>query len=747
MVALILLGQAAGWQPLWTRDPNAGALDSSAGAIVVRHTGKNDWSLTRDERISVSPGDIYQLEGDVQVSGTGDAGLSAVSRSGETVVDWETAYPTQKEGPAQHEKLRFLVPFGVDNIQPRLIGNGTATTSLANYSCKLLKHVGLLSPDTVPVGLHNRFLNATVNPVTLTLGAIDLRVNKKWTQAEPAKGLVPLRVSSSPGGVRVDCLSTADLTPLVVNYRIEPDRPEIEATLSGEGTMSNPIDFPAPFQSSPTTELIIPMNEGIAYRADDQAVNAQWLPGWSGHGLCMSFWGAEEGQSAMMAEIEDPEDFEFQLERRGDSLLTGVPSWYPEKGKLGYPRRIRYVFFDRGNYVAIAKTHRRFAKVKGLFKTLREKEKERPAVSKLVGAADWWTWDGDHLGAFLEELQSMKLNNVFWASDGPAGLIDKVNHAGYLSGRYDIYQDVMDPAKFPSLPWQHPDWTTAAWPHDLVRKADGDWERGWVIKDKNGNDVPCGVCCDLEAIKYAQVRIADDLKARHFQARFIDTTTASPWRECYDPNHPMTRRQSRKAKMDLLDLVSGHFGQVTGSETGQEAAVPYVDYFEGMMSLGPYRVPDAGTDPPKLYPEPPEVLTKFQLSASYRIPLWQLVYGDCVVCYWYWGDFTNKVDSQWQRRDTFCALYGVPPVYFTDFRSLKAQEARFAASHQAVTQVAKAVGWSEMVSHRYVTADRSVQESRWSNGYRVVANLGKSPYTLADGRVIQPDHWILEKHA
>jgi len=52
-----------------------------------------------------------------------------------------------------------------------------------------------------------------------------------------------------------------------------------------------------------------------------------------------------------------------------------------------------------------------------------------------------------------------------------------------------------------------------------------------------------------------------------------------------------------------------------------------------------------------------------------------------------------------------------------------------------------------MVSHRYVTADRSVQESRWSNGYRVVANLGKSPYTLADGRVIQPDHWILEKHA
>src|ERR1039458_4989056 len=35
---------------------------------------------------------------------------------------------------------------------------------------------------------------------------------------------------------------------------------------------------------------------------------------------------------------------------------------------------------------------------------------------------------------------------------------------------------------------------------------------------------------------------------------------------------------------------------VTGSETGHDAAVPFVHYFEGMLSLGPYRVPDAGRD-------------------------------------------------------------------------------------------------------------------------------------------------------
>ena len=75
-----------------------------------------------------------------------------------------------------------------------------------------------------------------------------------------------------------------------------------------------------------------------------------------------------------------------------------------------------------------------------------------------------------------------------------------------------------------------------------------------------------------------------------------NATTASPWRECYDPQHPMTRTESRQFKMDLLRFVSEECGLVTGSETGHEAAVPYVHYFEGMLSLGPYRVPDSGRD-------------------------------------------------------------------------------------------------------------------------------------------------------
>ena len=84
-------------------------------------------------------------------------------------------------------------------------------------------------------------------------------------------------------------------------------------------------------------------------------------------------------------------------------------------------------------------------------------------------------------------------------------------------------------------------------------------------------------------------------------------------------------------------------GLVTGCETGHDAAVPYVHYFEGMLSLGPYRVPDAGRDMIRIWDEVPERVRKFQLGHDYRLPLWELVYHDCVVAQWYWGDYNNKL--------------------------------------------------------------------------------------------------------
>jgi Glycosyl hydrolases related to GH101 family, GH129 len=170
----------------------------------------------------------------------------------------------------------------------------------------------------------------------------------------------------------------------------------------------------------------------------------------------------------------------------------------------------------------------------------------------------------------------------------------------------------MDPANFPKLNGIHGDWTTSGWPHDITIGADGQWTHGWGVKGKDGKMYDCAVLCDRQAVEYARKRITAELKTHPYRCRFIDTTTAAPWNECYDPSHPMTRTESRAFKMDLLRVVSGECGLVTGSETGHDAAVPVVHYFEGLLSLGPYRVPDAGRDMAKTLKEVPPRVSKFQ---------------------------------------------------------------------------------------------------------------------------------------
>jgi hypothetical protein len=313
-----------------------------------------------------------------------------------------------------------------------------------------------------------------------------------------------------------------------------------------------------------------------------------------------------------------------------------------------------------------------------------------------------------------------------------------MNAMGVLTSRYDIYQDTMDPANFPNLRGVHPDWTTEAWPDDLMLDENGDWRRGWRVKGGDDQWYPCGVLCDRRAVDYARRRVPPELATHPYLCRFIDTTTASPWRECYHKDHPMTRTESRHWKMELLRYMSEACGLVTGSETGHEAAVPWLHYFEGMMSLGPYRVPDAGRQMMQILDEVPDRVAKFQTGHYYRLPLWELVYHDCVVSYWYWGDYNNKLPSLWDRRDLFNALYGTPPMFMFNHPIWQENRERFVQSYNTATPVARATGYSEMLDHRWLTEDHAVQQTSFAGGVAVTVNFGNQPHTLPDGSVLDP---------
>jgi len=594
--------------------------------------------------------------------------------------------------------------------------------------------------------ISNDAISVTLNTDDATLSVTDKRTGYTWRQQSLTKGKI-IQSAKTGYGIEMTWHQPGLDLDIETELLLDKDLPEFTLGLTSKGELKWSLRFPHPFVTEPGTYLVVPMNEGISYPVEDETISPRRLVAYGGHGICMPFWGVTDGRQGHMAIIETPDDASIRIQRT-DGKLCIAPEWDSQKGQFGYDRRLRYVFFDKGGHVAICKRYRSYAQKTGLLKTLVQKRKENPDVDLLIGAVNVWCWEKNAL-AIVREMKSLGIERILWSHREQPDVIKSMNEMdNVLTSRYDIYQDLMDPQVVEQqLRRVHPDWTQAGWPKDIMLDKNGDWRKGWRVRGRDGQMYPCGVLCDRQAPEYARQRVPAELETHPYRCRFIDTTTASPWRECYHPDHPMTRSDSRGWKTELLRVICEDMKLVTGSETGHDAAVPYVHYFEGMLSLGPYRIPDAGRNMREIWDEVPDRVAKFQVGHKYRLPLWELVYHDCVVAQWYWGDYNNKLPSIWAKRDLFNILYGTPPMFMFNRQVWSQNKDRFAQSYKDICPVARAVGYSEMTDHRFLTPDRNVQQTSFANGTTITVNFGSESYSLPNGEKLKPMgyHLILEK--
>jgi hypothetical protein len=734
-----------GWSAFWSRDTGTGqaTIDTTsphAGktALRVEHTGDRDWCVNSGQPINVVPGEIYRLEGWARLSAEGSVVLAVETvDAGGKALDWSFAARTASEaGDWRPLRSRFVAPEGVAKILPRILGNGPVTAWIDAVSLQKEGQVaGPAAGQPTTLSLSNATLAVTLKTADGTLSVLDRRNGHTWQQQVATRDVLIRGDALTKDGLKLDLLHVGSGLDLRSNLRLaDGPNPELLVTLEGDGDLPGAVQFPQPFVTSPGTYLVVPMNEGISYPVEDASIERFRLIAYGGHGICMGFWGATDGTNGHMAILETPDDAAIRIDRVAGRLCI-APEWDPQKGRLGYARRLRYVFFDRGGHAAMAKRYREFARSTGLLKTLAEKRQSSPNVDLLIGAVNVWCWDKDAPG-IAGELQAAGIDRILWSNRQPPENLKKLNEMGVLTSRYDIYQDAMDPANFKYLRGRHADWTSEGWPKDMMVGPRGDWIRGWGVKGTNDQWYYCGVLCDKLAPAYAAKRMPAELVNSPYRCRFIDTTTASPWRECYAPDHPLTRSESRQWKMRLLEYVSKDLNLVCGCETGHEAAVPFVHYFEGMLSLGPYRVPDAGRDMRRIWTEVPERVRKFQVGWQYRLPLWELVYHDCVVAQWYWGDYNNKLPAVWDLRDLFNVLYGTPPMFMFDRKLWQQDKARFVQSYRNSGPLVRRVGYEPMTDHRFLTPDRRVQQTVFGNVVTVTVNFGEE--AVAVGGVTIP---------
>ena len=539
-----------------------------------------------------------------------------------------------------------------------------------------------------------------------------------------------------------------------VSHRVEGR--ELLVTLTADaGMRMGALDFPRPFAAERGDRILLTQGNGFLFPADrvDLGTDAVDFSHYPTRDMEMGCFGHFSGSAGYLAIIETPEDCGQRYRVGTNGLRQPNVVWRGERGRFGYERRIRYVFFRDPTPMKMAMRYRGEMKRRGWYRTFPEKMRERPAMAAryamLAGAPNVWFWeeDGDKAG-FARELKELGFDTFLLQSANrhdlgvwitPEEIRAMAEVPGVLPGVYDIYRDFMDPENLPLIDCVRPYWPTNVWENgDYILAADGSVARGWGVNRRGtadaGNRIGCALLCEGRSWPYAQANLTRDLKAAPHAVRMFDVVGGGLG-ECYNPRHPLTRRTSRVARHEFFRNAEGEFGLLAGTEDGSECFADVCSYFEGTMSApNHYRV-DGGRYMWRIYDEVPEKIRRGTDPAT-RVPFFDMVFHGCVNLYWYWCDYNNKFPKLWHRRDLFNFVTGEPPMYFFTRETFAKQKDRLAASYGLATCVAKATFGVPMSDYRWLTDDRMVQQSEFENGVVATVNFGDRPFAMADGFVL-----------
>ena len=542
--------------------------------------------------------------------------------------------------------------------------------------------------------------------------------------------------------------------------------------LRSEAEFQDTVCFPPNINVEKGMTQLLPYCEGIAFDVSDEAIVLPPKPSFSGaRENSMSFWGyldRENPDEWILCAVITNADAEMCLERGEDGLLRTAVGWIPEKGKWGYTRELRYVM-GNGGIGGLCRAYREIAEERELVRTLREKKETVPNIDKLVGSANIWVWNDDAMdklysaNAVLKvpteeqlvlrrqtasDMKKSGLERVMWSifdENVDKDTVAAIKNLGYLTTFYDIYTDVIpgDIAdKIPATRRNRCKQRMQCWPKGIVIDKNGNRMKAWALKGMDGNFYSQNYVCDKESLSCAAGYVPKHTKENGLEGRFLDVVVMSS-HECYSDEHPMNRRDALAYKRKLLHSM-GEMGLVCGTEVGREDIVPGCDYNEGMMSPPLYRAYDAGRRMTNLYygDEIDKKLTDYMLNPRYRVPLWELVYHDCMVSYWYWGDSTNCCPELMPLRDLFDALYALPPIYsfkISDWEQLKDD---IIASYNRTVPVARELGYERMTDFAYLDDTKMIQMTTFGNGTRIVANFGKEKFAF-EGTEILPGEKLI----
>ena len=567
-------------------------------------------------------------------------------------------------------------------------------------------------------------------------------------------------------GLRVRFERPSDQRTLQISYEADPGL-EVENI--------SPLAHVLEVTRSGKGYILVPAREGLLIPADSDVSFTHRFDTYAYEGCHMEMLGAVQNGSAVLATWNDP------------YVAADVKSTVPQAGSSPEHQRVsaslalsksaksfRVQFLGKGDYVAIAKAYRKIAKEKGLLVTWDQKLKTDPERAKLFGAANIKLWSALDR-RMNEESTKEELVRTNWTFEEAAQVAEHFKNdlkldrvlftvGGWIHRGYDNqHPDILPTApecggdsafsdcarrvmQLGYLFCLHDNY------QDIYRDSPS-WDERYIMKTRDGKLARGGhwagglafLTCSKMALELAErtENLPAVKKLSNANAYFIDTTYAAGLQECFDPAHPLTRADDLKWKQALSDYARGVFG-VFGSECGREWAIPHSDFFEGLTGVSGHAYHDA-TLPDKL--------------GATVVPLFDLVYRDCIAMYGKYGYKPSQAARYVLRHISLARPlnhHSIPAHLY--WKTSRAKEPTLGSSSGEDLFTHADNGWAagvnetdrfikntyeilsplneltarlQMTSHEFLTPDRKIQRTVFGQGAKqvvVTVNLGGSEF-------------------
>lgn len=455
-----------------------------------------------------------------------------------------------------------------------------------------------------------------------------------------------------------------------------------------------------------------------------------------GRGLYMPWWGHQQGDAAMMVLLETPDDGGCRFDHPAGGPTRIQPRWVHSLGELRYPRCLRLCFFDKGNYVTLAKRYRKHVIETGHFVSLIEKIARNPLVGKLLGSPVIHTSILYHIqpeSQYYSKDDPAK-NDQLVSFDERANQLQKLAEKGidrayiHLDGWGTRGYDNLHPDVIPPCP------KAGGW-EGMKRLADTCDELGYVfaihdqyrdyyldapsydpchtILDRTGNrpfhSIWYGgkqsVLCSRLALGHVKKNhrwlLEHGIKLR---GAYLDVFAVVQPDECYNPEHPVTRTDCLNYRGMCLDFVRS-CGGVVSSEEPADWAIPHLD----LVHHGPYALtPGPGTGP----------------AMGIPIPLFNLVYHDALLMPWSLGRGSWGIPEKDLGYLHGLANAGLPYLSIEPSETELEPVRTMCALHDRV-------GLLEMTNHEFTDESHRKWRTTFADGTTVTIDLDQDTYEIA----------------